>query len=363
MPGAHIPHSRPCLGTDEAAAVAAVVESGQLAQGPRVESLEATVAEVLQIAGRNRPAGEHAVAVSSGTAALYAALRALGVGPDDEVLIPAYACASLNQAVRYTGATPRYVDCDPSTLNPDPDDARRKAGPATAACIVPHLFGLPADVESFVDIGVPVIEDCAQTLGVAGGDRPVGSYGHLVVCSFYATKLIAGGEGGMVLSRDTELVARAGELRDCEDPRANPYAFNFKMTDLHAAVAGVQLSRLPEFLTRRRQLARRYTEALEATPVDLPQELPDRGHAWFRFVVTLGDHDLGALIDRCRQRQLACERPVGRLVPGVESRLAELPGCRQAWERSCSIPLYPALGEPEVGQVLARFIDALGGLS
>jgi len=132
------------------------------------------------------------------------------------------------------------------------------------------------------------------------------------------------------------------------------------MSDLHAAVAEVQLSRLPEFLARRKELAHRYREALEAAPVDLPRELPGRGHAWFRFVVTLRDQQLSALIDRCKQRRLACERPVGRLVPEVESRLAELPGCRQAWERSCSIPLYPALCETDVDRVITRFVDALG---
>jgi dTDP-4-amino-4,6-dideoxygalactose transaminase len=292
-----IPHSRPYVGAEEAAAVAAVVESGQLAQGPRVESLEAAFGSFLRICAPHEDPAAHAAAVSSGTAALFVALRALDVGAGDEVLIPAYACTSLNQAVRYVGATPRYVDCDPVTLNPDPDDARAKVSAATAACIVPHLFGLPADVASFVDLGLPVVEDCAQALGVDIGDRPVGSFGRATVCSFYATKLVAAGEGGMILSRDAELVSEAAGLRDCEDRRANPHAFNFKMTDLHAAVASVQLERLPEFLSRRRRLAERYIDALQAAPVDLPAELPDRGHAWFRFPVRLRGQNLDEIIE------------------------------------------------------------------
>ncbi len=236
-----IPHSRPWLRSEDAAAAASVVESGQIGQGPRVAELEAATAVAGGVVPAGGDAGGHAVAVSSGTAALYVALRALGVGSDDEVLIPAFACASLNQAVRYTGAKPRYIDCDPASLNPDLEDARRKLSARTAACIVPHMFGLPADIKGFMALGVPVIEDCAHALGVSCGSRRVGSLGTLAVCSFYATKLVAGGEGGMVLSSDRRLMNQARALRDCEQPDAREDAFNFKMSDLHAAVAHVQL--------------------------------------------------------------------------------------------------------------------------
>ena len=320
--------------------------------------LEAATAVAGGVVPAGGDAGGHAVAVSSGTAALYVALRALGVGSDDEVLIPAFACASLNQAVRYTGAKPRYIDCDPASLNPDLEDARRKLSARTAACIVPHMFGLPADVKGFMALGVPVIEDCAHALGVSCGGRRVGSLGTLAVCSFYATKLVAGGEGGMVLSSDRRLMNQARALRDCEQPDAREDAFNFKMSDLHAAVAHVQLERLEAALTRRRHLSMGYRDVLREADLDLPIEPADRERAWFRFVVGLRALDVEKLIARCERRGLACRRPVGRLVRGVD--LKALPGCRSAWARSCSLPLYPALTEEEAIQVPRRFLAALG---
>jgi len=354
---AYIPHSRPALGDLESAAVAAVMASGHIAQGPEVEKLEASVARVLGIGADTDSASAHAVALSSGTAALYVALRTLGVGAGDEVLIPAYACASLNQAVHYAGAQPRYIDCDPVSLNPDPDDARRKLSKRTAACIVPHLFGLPADIDAFGVLGPPIIEDCAQTLGVRLGERRVGSFGDITVCSFYATKLVAGGEGGMMLSRDKSLIGRARVLRDCEEPQGDAGSFNFKMSDVHAAIARVQLQRLDEFLQRRADIAAAYRAALGAATIDLPTPPDGREHAWFRFVIMLREHNLDALLRRCERHQLACRRPVGRLVAGVD--LDELPGCRTAWERACSVPLYPALTNDEARQAPRRLVAAL----
>ncbi len=327
-----IPHSQPTLGPAEMAAVQASLEAGWLAQGPGVARLEAETGGHLGLRDHS------GVAVSSGTAALYAALRALNVGEGKEVLVPAYACASFHQAVRYTGATSRFVDCDPATLNPDPDDARAKLSARTAACIVPHLFGLPADIHGFLDLGPPVIEDCAQTLGVHLGDQLVGSLGSLTVCSFYATKLVAGGEGGMVLSRNADALAVVAELRDCEAPGGHSDAFNFKMTDLHAAVARVQLTRLPEFVSRRRELAARYNAALDQAPLRLPAEANDREHAWFRYVVMVESTNLDALLESGKRHGVICGRPVGRLVAGVENTLDDLPGCRRPGETRARFP-------------------------
>lgn len=355
-PDTTIPHSRPALGEGEAAAVAAVMASGHIAQGPEVERLEEAMASFFGLIAADAPA-QHAVALASGSVALLVALRSLGVGEGDQVLVPAYACASLHQAVVWAGATPRHVDCDPASLNPDLDDARRKLAPNTAACILPHLFGLPADADGFRSLGPPLIEDCAQTLGAARAGRPVGSTGDLVVCSFYATKLIAGGEGGLLLARDRALADRARALRDCEDPGGDPDAFNFKLSDLHAALARLQLGRLGEFLARRARLAGSYRAALRDAPVALPTAATDGEHAWFRFVVRLQDQDIDAVLAAAERHHVACRRPVGRLVAGLD--LTQLPGCREAWRKACSLPLYPALTAAEAEAVPRRFRAAL----
>ncbi len=353
-PGDPIPHSHPDIGAEEIEAVRASMEAGWIGQGPGVEALEAGAGKLLGLPDHK------GLALSSGTAALYAGLRALGVGPGSEVLVAAYACAGLRQAVKYVDATPIFVDCDPVTFNPDPEDARRKLSADTAACIVPHMFGLPADIDLFVELGPPVIEDCAQTVGVRLRDRVVGSFGALTVCSFHATKPIGGGDGGMLLSQDAEVLAKAAELRDCEDPSGNDFAFNFKMSDLHAAVAHVQLRRLPEFLTRRRKLAEHHRASLQDAGIALPPQADDREHGWWRFVVTTDVADLDALLSSCARHGVTCDRPVGRLVREVVEGLDDhLPGCRQAWQQACSIPLYPALSDVRAADAVGRFKAAL----
>lgn len=334
-----------------------------LAQGPEVERLESALADLLRPASEEeqRSRVHPGVAVSSGTAALYLALRALGVGEGEEVLLPAYVCASVLQAVRYVRAIPRFVDCDPSTFNLDPDDALAKLGKHTKAIIVAHLFGLPADLDPFLQMGPAVIEDCAQTLGADYKGGIVGSFGQATVCSFYATKLLAAGEGGMVLSPSGRLLDEVRALRDCEQAPQREWAFNFKMTDLQAALGRVQLGRLPELLDRRRQLAERYRRRLAGLALELPGEPPDRDHQYYRFVISIGDHRLAPLLDRCERMGLACRRPVGSLPAPVQEKLEELPGCRQAFDHACSIPLYPALSEDEVELVLDRFSAAIGG--
>ena len=351
-----ISHSRPALGENELEALREVVASGMIAQGPRVKQFESAVADFLRPEGQDSLDG---VAVSSGTAALYTTLRALGIGAGDEVLLPAFVCASVLQAVRTAGATPRFVDCDPATFNMDPADARRKIGERTGAIIVAHLFGLPADLESILDLGPPVIEDCAQTLGALCNGRPVGTLAEVSICSFYATKLLAAGEGGMVLSSSADILDRVRRLRDCDRPASGEWAFNFKMSDLHAAVGLVQLEHLSERLARRKSLAQRYRVGLEKLPVGLPARPDDREHQYFRFVVSSGTVSLRPLLARCEELGLACRRPVGYLPEPVCAELDNLPGCRQVWRTACSIPLYPALADDEVDLVLSRFDAAL----
>ena len=221
-----IPHSRPALGEAEAKAVAEVVRGGWVAQGRQVAAFEQAMAKVTGQA--------QGVAVSSGTAALYVALMALGIGAGDEVVIPSYVCTALWHAVRLTGATPILVDIEPATYDPSPQAVTRVLTRHTKAVIVPHMFGLPADIETLKSHGVPVIEDCAQTLGVTVRGTSVGGTGKLAICSFYATKLLTAGEGGMVLGRDESLMSRVQTLRQYDQEASLVRAFNYKMTDMQA---------------------------------------------------------------------------------------------------------------------------------
>ncbi len=338
---ASIPHSRPTLGPAEARALAQVVRSGQLAQGPLVERFERAMARRLGLG--------HAAAVSSGTAALHLALLALDVGPGDEVLLPSLVCSAPLHAILAAGASPRLVDCDPATGNVDPAAARRAVGRRTKAIIVPHAFGLPADLANLCALGPPVIEDCAQALGAAYRGRPAGSIGDVCVLSFYATKVLATGEGGMVLSRRRRLVERVRDLRGYDERETFRPRFNYKLTDVAAALGLCQLARLDQFLARRRALAAAYDRALAGTPLGLPPRPADRTHMFHRYVVQAGRR-AAPILAALGARGIAARRPIFRPLHAY-LRLPGFPGAGEAWRGMVSLPIYPTLTRAEAARV------------
>lgn len=346
-----IPHARPTLSEADAQKVASVVRSGQIAQGPEAEAFERELAAVV---GKRA-----AVAVSSGSAALHLALLALGVGPGAEVVIPTYVCDALHHAVSHSGATAVLADAEPGTLSLDPDDVKRRLTARTKAIILPHAFGLAAGVEAFLAMAVPVIEDCAQALGALDGARPVGSRGTLAVCSFYATKMLTTGEGGMVAADDPALLARVRDLREYDErPDLFP-RFNYKMTDLQAALGRSQLARLGEFIARRRAIAGTYRRALAGAPCRLPPDETGGRHVYHRFVIA-AEPPLDPLIKRLEARGVQGRRPVFRPLHRALGR-GDCPTADRLWERSLSVPCYPSLTEAEVGRVAAAVADALEG--
>jgi dTDP-4-amino-4,6-dideoxygalactose transaminase len=223
-----IQHSKPSVDHDDIEAVVDVLNSGNIAQGEKVEEFERNVAGFIGI--------KHGVAVSSGTAALHLSLIGLGVGPGDEVIIPSYICTSPYLATLYVGASPVIVDIDTTDFNISKKMAKKAITPKTKAIIVPHMFGTPAELDELLDTGVPVIEDCAQSLGAIYRGRKVGGFGKLSICSFYATKLITTGEGGMVLTNDDEIYRNISEIRQYDKKSLNTLRYNYKLTDFQAAL-------------------------------------------------------------------------------------------------------------------------------
>jgi dTDP-4-amino-4,6-dideoxygalactose transaminase len=338
-----VPHSRPTLGEAEVEAVARVIRSGQLAQGPETVAFETELAAAV---GRR-----YGVAVSSGTTGLQVALLALGVGRGDEVLVPSFVCSALLHAVWAVGAAPVVVDVEEGTGNLDPGAARGRLGPRVRAVILPHLCGLPARVEEVESLGLPVIEDCAMAVGTTHRSRPVGSLGILSVCSFYATKMMATGEGGMVLTDDPGLARAARGQREYDGLPADRPRLNAKTTDLAAALGRVQLARLPGFVARRRELAARYRHLLRDLPLSLPPD--DAEHAYHRFVVRTSE-EVEPLLARLAALGVAARRPVARPLH-AELGLADeaFPRAAAAWRQALSLPIYPSLTEAELEQVAA----------
>jgi dTDP-4-amino-4,6-dideoxygalactose transaminase len=341
-----IAHSRPTIESDDIGAADRVLASGYLAQGREVRAFEEDMAALLHMRG--------GVATNSGTAALHLALLTLGVGPGAEVLIPSYACAALLHAVHLAGARARLVDSEIDGVNMSADDAARRVSPATRAIIVPHLFGTMAEVWAFRRFGIPIIENCAQALGATFQGWPAGETGDITVLSFYATKLITTGEGGMLLSRSSGMLDEARDLRDYDKRASYRLRFNYKLTDLQAAIGRTQLRKLPRFLERRREIARSYQDLLGGlATVYAPIRDSD---ACYRYVLAVSDPE--RFIQDMAAGGVECARPVHRPLHELVKSDA-CPSAARAYRHAVSLPIYPSLTDTETRMVGALAAQAL----
>ncbi len=272
-----IPVMRPWLGAEEAAAAAAAVSSGWVAQGPRVAEFEESFAAAIGV--------RHAVALSSCTAGLHLAMVAMGIGPGDEVVVPSLSFIATANAARYVGAEPVFADVDGATQNLTPATVEPHLTSQTRAVILVDQAGVPADLDAIRALceprGIAVIEDAACAAGSVYRGRPAGAGAWLAAFSFHPRKLLTTGEGGMLVTPDGELAGRLRRLREhgmdvsaaqrhaSRQPVIERYlevGFNYRMTDMQAAIGLVQLGKLGRLVTARRAMARRYQELLAGLP-------------------------------------------------------------------------------------------------
>ncbi len=328
-----ISHSRPTLDDSDRKAVLSVLESGHLVQGEKVACFEKDLAAYIGT--------KSGVAVSSGTAALHLALLGLEVGPGDEVIFPTFVCGALLQAVSYVRATPVLADIDSRTFNIDAGSLKKRITKKTRAIIVPHMFGLPADMEEILSLGIPVIEDCAQAIGSKYGSAKTGSLGKISIFSFYATKMLATGEGGMVLSDDEGILERIRDLRDYDEREDLQLRFNYKMTDMQAALGVSQLKKLPLFIWRRKEIAECFNRCLDGGSALPPVSPPGREHVYYRYVI-LHEGDSASFIHDMRRKGIDCRRPVFKPLHRYLN-LSGYPVAEDVWRRSSSIPIYPSM--------------------
>lgn len=237
---------------------------------------------------------------------------------------------------------------DPESFNIDPDDLRRKRRGRVKVVIVPHMFGLPAEMTAIQSLGLPVIEDCALALGARNHGGAVGGLGELAVLSFYATKMITTGEGGMVVGDRADLLRRVADQRSYDGRRELRERYNYKMTDLQAALGRVQLGRLESFIRARRRLAALYFRWLGGGPWELP--VSSEQHVYYRFVIRA--RSAGRLVARLERRGIDARRPVFRPLHRYLG-LRGFPGAEEAHRRAVSIPLYPALATDDARRVAA----------
>jgi dTDP-4-amino-4,6-dideoxygalactose transaminase len=341
------------MGEEEQRAVSEALASGSLAQGPRVAELEGRFAAFVGAA--------HAVATSSGTTALHLALLGYGIGQDDEVItVPFTFIASANSIV-YTGARPVFVDVDERDFCIDPNLVEAAITPRTKAIMPVSLYGQPADMVAISAIaerhGLTVVEDAAQAHGAAIGERRSGTWG--AGCfSFYPTKNMTTGEGGMITTDDAELAERAHLLREHGMKvryHHDTLGYNFRMTDVHAAIGLAQLGKLSAHNARRREIAARYDAELRG--VITPAVRPGVTHVYHQYTIRVARRD--EFVERLRERGVGTgvyyPIPVHRQKPFIELGYgdASFPVTDRLTAEVVSIPVHPSLTDAEVATVIA----------
>jgi len=354
-----IPLAKPWIGEDEQRAVAAVLESGQLVQGERVERFEQAVAALV---GRR-----HAVAVSSGTSALQLALKVLKLGPGHEVLCPALSWPSPAHAVRLAGAKVRFVDVDAQEWNSPAEALREARNRDTKAAIVIDQFGNPARAEEIREAlgALLIIEDAACALGSRFAGGPCGSLGKVSCMSFHPRKILTTGEGGLCLTDEDDIADKLRTLRNHGQLRGSfvVAAGNARMTDMAAALGLAQLQRLDEIVARRRELAALYREALGGE-LDL-QATPEGGvsnYQTFGAILPIG-HDRKAVIEKLKLRGIEAgilSYAIHRLGSFAGDQ-ASLPIAEHIAARGIALPLYPQMRNSEIGEVVESLRGVLHG--
>jgi perosamine synthetase len=338
----------PDVGEAELAEVAEVLETGQLTMGPKVAEFEAELARLCEV--------EHALAVSSGTAALHTAVLSFALQPGDEVLVPAYTFPATANVVALSGFVPVLVDVDPETMNLDP--ARIEVGPRTRAVLAVHLFGRPARIEQLPDL--PVLEDAAGALGARRAGRACGGLGLLGCLSFHPRKIVTTGEGGAVTTNDDGIADAVGQLRNhgwrtLAPPDMPAPGLNYRLSDILCAVGLPQARRLDELLADRTRIAAGYSERLAHLPLLLPEADVGDVHGWQAYVVQVDDRD--RVLAELREQGIEAQIGTYALnLLGAYRDQGDFPGATRVFERALALPFHTRLSEDDL-DVVAEALD------
>lgn len=360
-----IPVAAPRLDGRELEYVTECLTTGWISSiGRFIPAFEAAFAELCGV--------RHAVACNNGTTALHLALAALGIGPGDEVIVPTLTYIASANTVMYCGATPVFVDCDPKTLNLDPDDVARKLSPRTRAIMPVHLYGQPADMGPLLELarahGIEILEDAAEAIGARWEGRPVGGLGRCAAFSLFGNKIITSGEGGVVTTDDDALADRLRLLRGQGMDPARRYwfpviGFNYRMTNVAAAIALAQLERVDAHLAARRRVAEGYGARLEplSDRIALPPRVPGTDAVCWMYTILLREGDAArrdALMAALEAEGIETRplfHPLHTLPPYAPLGQGPFPVAESCAARGLNLPTYADLTDAD----LDRVTDAL----
>lgn len=356
-----IPLSAPDITEAEIEAVTAVLRTARLSLGPQLEAFEQAMAQYIGV--------PHAVGVSSGTAGLHLAIRALNIGEGDEVIVPSFTFIAAANAVRYERATPVFVDIEPATLNLDPAKLEAAITPRTRAILAVHTFGIPADMRAILSIAerhrLLVIEDACEAIGAELDGQRVGGFGDAAVFAFYPNKQITTGEGGMVATRHEALAKRMRALRNQGRYEGDDWlqhselGYNYRLSEIQCAMGLAQLRRIESILTARAAVARGYQERLQDEPLILPLlELPRIRVSWFVYGVRLlpefGREHRDAMLQSLAAQGIGCARyfaPIHLQPCYADWKSTPLPVTESESARTLALPFFNALTAEQQDQV------------
>jgi perosamine synthetase len=366
-----IPINLPKIGEEEVEAVVKVLRSGPLTNalgaGPMVTQFEKNFAKFAGV--------KHAIAVNTGTAALHSAIVAAGVQQGDEVILPSFTFVATAEAVVMAGGKPVFADIDPETYNISPAEIQKNMTKKTKAIIPVDLYGLSAEIKPIREIaakqGLAVVEDAAQAHGATYDWKPAGVFADVACWSLYASKNMTAGEGGVVTTDSAE-VAETLRLIRTHGEKAK-YAslmlgYNYRMSEIQAAIGLVQLEKLPAFVAKRRENAKRLTRLLAKTDrLQLPGETKDRQHSWYLYTVRLrnaAENERNKIVEELRQKDIGAEvyyaNPV-HLMPYYRERFGghRLPETEKAAKQVFSLPIHPGVTEAQVAYIGKALLNLL----
>jgi perosamine synthetase len=347
-----IPAAQPIIGDEERQAVDRVLRTGMLAQGPETAAFEQEFSTHVD--------GRHCIAVNSGTSALHMSLLAAGVGPGHEVIVPSFSFAATANAVALTGATPVFADIEPDYFNLDPRAAEAAITSRTRAIMPVHLYGHPAAMDDFEQVckkhGLLLLEDAAQAHDASLDGRPVGALGLAASFSFYPTKNMTSGEGGMVVTADEQIARNVRLLRNQGMERRYEneiVGFNTRMTDLHAAIGRVQLTKLNGWTLKRQENANYLSQHLSGVVV--PPVAPNATHVFHQYTIRVVDHDRDAFAAELTRRGVGngvyYPTPIHRL-PSYGLAI-DLPITEQIARQCLSLPVHPSLTQDDLESIVS----------
>jgi perosamine synthetase len=367
-----IPLSAPDITDQEISAVTEVLRSSRLSLGPKTTEFERGIAQYV--------GATHAVAVTSGTAALHLCIRAIGIGEGDEVIVPSFAFIAVANAIRYERGTPVFVDIDPETFNLDPSQVEAAITSRTKAIIVVHTFGCPADLAAILEIAkrnsLFLIEDSCEAVGAEYDGRRVGVLGDLGVFAFYPNKQMTTGEGGVVVTQNAKLAALIKSLRnhgrnDSDDCFEHvELGYNYRISEINCALGCEQMRRLDAILARREEIAEEYSRRLRGVPaLKLPSlTMPRRKISWFVYVVTLSSEfskaDRNWIVEEMKNRGIDVGRyfapihlqPAYRTIP---HRALSLTVTERVSARVIALPFFNLIQGHQIDEVCRLLVHLI----